>query len=476
MATPVQQIHNGTIPIMSGGIPGGGAVQPTLVYQQQPLVVAGAGPMSYAPRKPYIRHPNEEHCKIFVGGVGKATTEDTLRAYFSTFGEIADSVIMKDKHTNEPRGFAFVTFKNAESVNAVIEKSNKGGHTLDGKMFLQVRKYFPKSEYDAERANNIAMQNVGGQNFQYKGPMKVSTDLKVFVGGIGVGTTEEDVKTYFSSFGRVLAVDMPLHHVYKCPKGFAFVGFETYDSVVAVCKDRYHQINGKTVEVKGSDEQQAHLNKKRAEGMTGMVRFGGGRGGGQRIQTAMQPGSIATVSGYGAYANLAQPQVIINPQQPGVAQYATVQVPTASAAGGGYVYDPTSNTYYQLPGVIGAGGVAAVGGGAGGITSVGAGSPYAGVTMVGGATGQQVLTSQVQRPISADMIQNLAAGSVAIGTYQNETSTFGPSRSHVIGGGAQQPIAGNTVADPHVVYSTATSISAGDAALSAPRGYHPYGR
>ena len=29
--------------------------------------------------------------------------------------------------------------------------------------------------------------------------------------------------------------------------GFAFVGFETFDSVMAVTKNRYHQINGKTV-------------------------------------------------------------------------------------------------------------------------------------------------------------------------------------------------------------------------------------
>lgn len=65
---------------------------------------------------------------------------------------------------------------------------------------------------------------------------------------------------------------------------------------------------------------------------------------------------------------------------------------------------------------------------------------------------------------------------VAIGAYPSETSTFGPTRHNVIGASAQQPMAGNTV-DPHVVYSTATSISAGDAAgLSTPRGYHPYGR
>lgn len=465
MATPVQQISNGTIPIMSGGVAGTPVQQPALVYQQQPVIVAGTAPMAYTPRKPYVRHPNEEHCKIFVGGVGKGTTEESLRAYFSTFGEISDSVIMKDKHTNEPRGFAFVTFKNPESVSAVIEKSNTGGHTLDGKMFLQVRKYFPKSEYDHDKANaTIIPANGANINFQAKGPMKVAPEMKIFVGGIGIGTTEEDVKKYFSQFGKVIAVDMPLHHVYKCPKGFAFVGFESYDSVAAVTKDRYHQINGKTVEVKGSDEQQAHLNKKKAEA----VRYATGRGRGI-------PTGIGAVPGYGAY-NIAQPQVIVNPQ-PNVTQYT---IPTQAT--GGYVYDPASNTYYQLPGTVVAGGAVAATGQAVGATSVAAASPYAGVTMVG-AAGQQVLTSpQVgQRQISADMLQGLtaAAGStVAIGAaYPNETSTFGPTRHNVIGAGTQQPMAGNTVADPHVVYSTATSISAGDAAgLSTPRGYHPYGR
>lgn len=33
--------------------------------------------------------------------------------------------------------------------------------------------------------------------------MKVQPELKVFVGGIGIGTTEDDVKNYFSSFGKV---------------------------------------------------------------------------------------------------------------------------------------------------------------------------------------------------------------------------------------------------------------------------------
>jgi len=61
MTTPVQQIPNGSIPIMSGGVAGTPVQQPTLLYQPQPVVIAGTAPMAYTPRKPYIRNPNEEH-------------------------------------------------------------------------------------------------------------------------------------------------------------------------------------------------------------------------------------------------------------------------------------------------------------------------------------------------------------------------------------------------------------------------------
>jgi len=464
MATPAQQVPNGTIPIMAGGVP-----QSAVLYQQNQVVVGGqqqpGNQLQYnSPRRNFnARNPNEEQCKIFVGGVGKNTTEETLRAYFRKFGEIADSVIMTDKQTREPRGFAFVTFKSPEAVYGVIEQCNNGGHTLDGKVYLQVRKYFPKAEYDAEKAN--AMVNQGNQ--MYKGPMKVQPELKVFVGGIGIGTTEDDVKNYFSSFGKVDAVDMPNHHVYKCPKGFAFVGFENLETVMAVVKDRYHQINGKTVEVKGADEQQAHIHRKRQEGWS--PRANVARHPGAKMSPGVQPGTIGTISGYGAYANLAaQPQQVIIPQfaAGGQAQYAAVQVPAAAgAAGGGYVFDPATNTYYQLPATMLAGAGLA-------------GANYGGIQLVQPAGGQVLTSQQVQaRPgqVTADMMAaGLGGAAGQLGAvYPSETSTFGPSRTHILGGG-HQPIAGTTVADPHVVYSNAAALSAGESVSS--RGFHPYGR
>lgn len=41
--------------------------------------------------------------KIFIGGLSWQTTEDTLRYYFSKYGELADVALMSDKKTGKPR-------------------------------------------------------------------------------------------------------------------------------------------------------------------------------------------------------------------------------------------------------------------------------------------------------------------------------------------------------------------------------------
>lgn len=55
--------------------------------------------------------------------------QDGLRAYFSAYGDIDQCTIMRDP-TGRSRGFAFLTFKDPQSVFRVLEKD----HQLDGKM------------------------------------------------------------------------------------------------------------------------------------------------------------------------------------------------------------------------------------------------------------------------------------------------------------------------------------------------------
>ncbi|CAK8568874.1 unnamed protein product [Lathyrus sativus] len=55
--------------------------------------------------------------KIFIGGLAKDTTLETFVKYFERYGEITDSVIMKDRHTGRPRGFGFITYADPSVVD-----------------------------------------------------------------------------------------------------------------------------------------------------------------------------------------------------------------------------------------------------------------------------------------------------------------------------------------------------------------------
>merc|ERR1719447_510394 len=252
---------------------------------------------------------------------------------------------------------------------------------------------------------------------------------------------------------------MPYHKVYQCPKGFAFVRFKTKEVVAAVIKDRYHQINGKTVEVKGADEQKEHLHRK--------AQNGGYSNPHMQQRTSQPVGTIGTIGGGvgAAYGNLAAAaggqQVLIPQMIGGQTQYVAAQIPAASAAAPQqYVFDPSTNTYYQLPATTPLLGAA------------GAYNPYAGVQLMASTAGTTAGTQQVQGGVTAGMLSALAAagGAGQLGSvYPKETSTFGPSRTHAVDPGA------GGAADSQVVYSSATSLSGGGESVST-RGYHPYGR
>ncbi|KAJ6631108.1 hypothetical protein B0H10DRAFT_707671 [Mycena sp. CBHHK59/15] len=57
-------------------------------------------------------------------------SEDTLQA-FSEFGQITDSLVMKDRETGRSRGFGFVTYSSEAEAQAAIEQMNE--QDLDGR-------------------------------------------------------------------------------------------------------------------------------------------------------------------------------------------------------------------------------------------------------------------------------------------------------------------------------------------------------
>ena len=80
---------------------------------------------------------------IYVGNLSYETTEQDLIQAFSAFGEVTAVNVIKDRMTNRPRGFAFVTMSSEEEAQKAIEALN--GKELDGRA-LTVNVARPREE------------------------------------------------------------------------------------------------------------------------------------------------------------------------------------------------------------------------------------------------------------------------------------------------------------------------------------------
>ncbi|KAF4380386.1 hypothetical protein F8388_024679 [Cannabis sativa] len=61
--------------------------------------------------------------KIFIGGLPHQIEEAELKTYFSDFGTVVATEILREKITNKGRGFGFVTFDSEEAVEKVLENN-----------------------------------------------------------------------------------------------------------------------------------------------------------------------------------------------------------------------------------------------------------------------------------------------------------------------------------------------------------------
>uniref|UniRef100_A0AAY4DA01 RRM domain-containing protein n=1 Tax=Denticeps clupeoides TaxID=299321 RepID=A0AAY4DA01_9TELE len=176
---------------------------------------------------------------MFIGGLSWQTTQEGLKDYFCKFGEVKESMVMRDPVTKRSRGFGFVTFADQAGVDKVLAQSR---HELDSKT-IDPKVAFPR------RAQ----------------PKLVTRTKKIFVGGLSVNTTIEDVKQYFDQFGKVMFLPFP---------GFGFVTFECEDVVEKVCEIHFHEINSKMVECKKAQPKEVMTPTGSSRGRARVMPYG----------------------------------------------------------------------------------------------------------------------------------------------------------------------------------------------------------
>lgn len=70
--------------------------------------------------------------KIYVGNFPWSTTEDELRDFFSSFGEVHSVAIIVDRDTGRSRGFGFLEMDSEAAAEAIArcDGQDLGGRTL----------------------------------------------------------------------------------------------------------------------------------------------------------------------------------------------------------------------------------------------------------------------------------------------------------------------------------------------------------
>ncbi|KLO08576.1 hypothetical protein SCHPADRAFT_908506 [Schizopora paradoxa] len=259
----------------------------------------------------------KEEGKMFIGGLNWDTTDEGLKKYFEQFGKVEACTIMRDA-TGRSRCFAFLTFEDPASVNAVMVRE----HYLDGKI-IDPKRAIPRQEH--QRAQ------------------------KLFIGGLAATVTSDSMREFFSQYGKVIDSTVMLDRETGRSKGFGFVSFENanVDPILGFGK---LEIDGKLIDVKLAQPRYAR------DG-SGYENEGGAQGGqGGQGRGSYNNNSSSGGSGGGSYNQGGQ----------GGAQASTPLDPQALAA----FY---TRIFQQYGGMGGMGGMGMGGMGMGGMGGMGMG-------------------------------------------------------------------------------------------------------
>jgi len=156
-----------------------------------------------------------EDRKLFVGGLSWETKELQLKEYFEKFGEIESVNLKLDPVTGRSRCFAFLVFKETDSVEKVL---GGGEHAINSK------------KVDVKRAK--------------------AKPGKIFVGGLTPDLEDEQIKEYFSTFGNVTECEMPFDKTKNQRKNFCFITFEREETMKELLKSPKQKIGDIEVDVK----------------------------------------------------------------------------------------------------------------------------------------------------------------------------------------------------------------------------------
>lgn len=176
-----------------------------------------AGPIKLN-NTPVIIKPNvgKIDLKLFVGQIPKDWTEKEVTNFFSNYGEILESQIIKDSKTGQSKGCAFVKFASMTKAEEAIKQIQSKPFHLPGVQ------------------NVIQIKWADGEE-QRLGLSGIDPNMatKLFVGSIPKEATEDNLRDVFRQFGVI--DELVLMKENGISKGCAFIKFrQKEDALLAI--------------------------------------------------------------------------------------------------------------------------------------------------------------------------------------------------------------------------------------------------
>jgi RNA recognition motif-containing protein len=100
---------------------------------------------------------------------------------------------------------------------------------------------------------------------------------KIFVGGVDSNVSEDELKEYFSRFGKVDGIELPFDKIRNRRREFCFIIFDTKEAADTACTEAKQFIGGRECDIKRAQPQNNGPNRRggHAGGPPGAGGFGG---------------------------------------------------------------------------------------------------------------------------------------------------------------------------------------------------------
>jgi RNA recognition motif-containing protein len=100
---------------------------------------------------------------LFIGSLAYSTTDESLKAFFETIGEVESARVITERDSGRSKGFGFVDFKDDNNNQKAVDSLN--GKELDGRE-ISVGLARPKD--DSPRKNFGGNDQRGGGSFRQR--------------------------------------------------------------------------------------------------------------------------------------------------------------------------------------------------------------------------------------------------------------------------------------------------------------------